>query len=182
MNPSISPLLAVWQNFYVIVGTSAGALTGLQFVVIALITQARAATGDREIRAFGTPTVTHFCVALLISVVMASPWRSLQNLGICLTLFGAAGVAYSIRIIWHARKVTYRPTLDDWFWYSAMPLITHGVLMGASIWMISDSRLPLVAIAADTLAFLLLGIRNAWDTVTYIALKHSQPSPRTSAE
>ena len=30
--------LAAWQNFYVIVGSSAGALIGLQFVVMSLIT------------------------------------------------------------------------------------------------------------------------------------------------
>jgi hypothetical protein len=30
------PMLAKWESFYVIVGSSAGALTGLQFVVIAL--------------------------------------------------------------------------------------------------------------------------------------------------
>jgi hypothetical protein len=30
-------LLGRWENFYVIVGSAAGALTGLQFVVIALI-------------------------------------------------------------------------------------------------------------------------------------------------
>jgi len=29
-----------WENFYVIVGSSAGALIGLQFVVIALIAEA----------------------------------------------------------------------------------------------------------------------------------------------
>ena len=29
--------LAGWENFYVIVGSSAGALIGLQFVVVALI-------------------------------------------------------------------------------------------------------------------------------------------------
>jgi len=31
--------LAHWANFYVIVGSSAGALTGLQFVVMTLVAQ-----------------------------------------------------------------------------------------------------------------------------------------------
>jgi hypothetical protein len=56
------------------VGSSAGALTGLQFVVIALIAQSGGTTSKREIRAFGTPTVIHFCAALVISVVMNIPW------------------------------------------------------------------------------------------------------------
>jgi len=29
--------LLQWENFYIIVGSSAGALTGLQFVVMALV-------------------------------------------------------------------------------------------------------------------------------------------------
>ena len=66
--------LARWANFYVIVGSSAGALTGLQFVVIALMAQSGGTTSQREIRAFGTPTVLHFCAALVISVVMNIPW------------------------------------------------------------------------------------------------------------
>ena len=33
------PALTEWENFYVIVGSSAGALIGLQFVVITLIAE-----------------------------------------------------------------------------------------------------------------------------------------------
>ena len=59
----VSPL-ARWENFYVIVGSSAGALTGLQFVVMALIADAQAKATMHEVRAFGTPTVVHFlCLA-----------------------------------------------------------------------------------------------------------------------
>jgi hypothetical protein len=43
--------LAGWENFYVIVGSSAGALIGLQFVVITLIADlpvARTGTGSSQ--------------------------------------------------------------------------------------------------------------------------------------
>lgn len=45
--------LKAWESFYVIVGSSAGALTGLQFVVIALIAEAQAARSMLEIRVVG---------------------------------------------------------------------------------------------------------------------------------
>ncbi len=56
-----------WENFYVIVGSSAGALIGLQFVVITLIAakpiaRVDALAGD----AFATPSVVHFGVVLLL--------------------------------------------------------------------------------------------------------------------
>ena len=62
--------LSGWENFYVIVGSSAGALIGLQFVVMTLIagmpiTRRDAQAGD----AFSTPTVVHFAVVLLLSAV-----------------------------------------------------------------------------------------------------------------
>src|SRR5688572_14199064 len=55
-----------WEGFYVIVGTSAAALTGLMFVVIAVVADAgpRAAT-PRGIATFVTPTSVHFCMALV---------------------------------------------------------------------------------------------------------------------
>ena len=49
--------LSRWENFYVIVGSSAGALTGLQFVVMALI-----AGSSNVIQ----PTLLNFCKNLCI--------------------------------------------------------------------------------------------------------------------
>jgi hypothetical protein len=48
--------LAAWESFYVIVGSSAAALTGLQFVVVALLAENRIRSTTREIDAFATPT------------------------------------------------------------------------------------------------------------------------------
>jgi hypothetical protein len=44
MEEARSPLVA-WESFYVIVGSSGAALTGLQFIVIALIAESRARAG-----------------------------------------------------------------------------------------------------------------------------------------
>jgi hypothetical protein len=67
--------LAGWQNFYVIVGSSAGALIGLQFVVLSLITRTPTARGDAEIGgAFATPTIVHFGAVLGLSGILSAPW------------------------------------------------------------------------------------------------------------
>ncbi|MGE5177945.1 MAG: hypothetical protein ACM3PF_02505 [Bacteroidota bacterium] len=60
------PALNGWENFYVVVGSSAGALIGLQFVVITLIAE-RTRASMQQVAAFGSPTVVHFCAALLLS-------------------------------------------------------------------------------------------------------------------
>src|SRR5256885_15057167 len=54
-----------WESFYVIIGSSAAALTGLQFVVVVLGAEARSL--GPEVGAFGTPTVVHLCAVLLMS-------------------------------------------------------------------------------------------------------------------
>jgi hypothetical protein len=97
-------LLSQWSDFYVIVGSSAGALTGLQFVVMALIAEAEVNASMLEIRAFGTPTVVHFCVSLLISAIACAPWHELSGPAISLAVCGAAGVVYIIRVIRHTRN------------------------------------------------------------------------------
>jgi hypothetical protein len=50
--------LAKWDSFYVIVGSAAGALIGLQFVVLTLIAERPPAGAAEAGAAFGSPTIT----------------------------------------------------------------------------------------------------------------------------
>jgi hypothetical protein len=174
MEQATLPLLAGWANFYVIVGSSAGALTGLQFVVMTLIAEAQVESSMTEIRAFGTPTIVHFCAALLVSAVMSAPWHALPNIGFCLAGGGVAGIAYAIRIIRHAQKSRYNPDAEDWIWYAGLPLIAYASLVAAAILLWWQAIASLFVIAATTLLFLFVGIHNAWDSVTYIATQRRQ--------
>jgi len=59
--------LAQWSSFYVIVGSSAGALIGLQFVVLTLVAQRPSLRAPEAGAAFATPSVVHFGVVLLLA-------------------------------------------------------------------------------------------------------------------
>src|SRR2546423_3212591 len=128
-------ILNEWESFYVIVGSSAGALTGLQFVVIALIGEARVVQGMQEIRAFGSPTVVHFCMALFISAIASTPWPTLISVAIAFAACGLMGGYYAVSTIWHARRQTsYKPDLEDWTWYIVLPIVAYaGLLIAAGI-------------------------------------------------
>jgi hypothetical protein len=166
------PELARWANYYEIVGSSAGALTGLQFVVMALLTQTQRLGSRHEIRAFGTPTVVHFGAALLISAMMSGPWNTPVPLGICLAALGAAGFVYCLTICRHTRKQTgYSPDVEDWFWYAIFPLLAYVALGAGGLLLSRDVRWSLVVIAVIVFLFLVIGIHNAWDTATYVVLK-----------
>ncbi len=65
--------LIQWNSFYVIVGSSAGALIGLQFVVLALIANLPIARGAGQAgAAFSTPNVIHFGIVLLVAAVASA--------------------------------------------------------------------------------------------------------------
>ena len=70
-----SPLIA-WESFYVIVGSSGAALTGLQFVVIAYC-RVRVRATARQIDAFGTPR-SYISALCLVFAIMSAPWPGLR--------------------------------------------------------------------------------------------------------
>ena len=160
-----------------IVGSSAAALTGLQFVVIALVAEARSARSLREIDAFGTPTIVHFCAVLLISAILTAPWHGVSGPGLALGICGLAGVIYSGVVLYRARKQTgYKPVFEDWMFHTALPFVSYGVLAAASLTLRRAPEPALFAVAAAALLLLFVGIHNAWDTVTWIAVEHSRKS------
>jgi hypothetical protein len=58
----------------VIVGSAAGALIGLQFVVMTLIAERPPLRAAEAGAAFATPTIVHFGAALLLSALLRAPW------------------------------------------------------------------------------------------------------------
>ena len=61
-----------WENIYVIVGSSAGALIGLRFVVITLIADMPIARSDAQAgTAFSTPSAVRFGVVRLLSALLS---------------------------------------------------------------------------------------------------------------
>src|SRR2546427_7649623 len=113
---------SAWENFYVIIGSSAAALTGLQFVVVVLGAEARSI--GPEVGAFGTPTVVHFCAVLLISAILSVPWRVVSNAGLALGAVGVAGIVYMAGVIRRGRRQKSDvPGVGDWVWGRALSLL-----------------------------------------------------------
>ena len=169
---ALSPFTA-WENFYVIVGSSAAALTGLQFVVVVLGAEARSI--GPEVGAFGTPTVVHFCAALLISAIVSVPWRAVSHAGLALDATGVAGIVYMAVVIRRAfGQKHYVPVLEDWLWHCTFPLIGYVALLVAAVLLTRDPPLCLLIIGVTALLLLFIGIHNAWDAVTYIATQQPQ--------
>lgn len=177
MNEAARSSFAAWSDFYVIVGSAAAALTGLQFVVIALVNDLRAPTSEQTVAAFGTPTVVHFSIALLTSAIVVAPWPELWQTGVVATVCGAASFIYELIALSRARAQTqYEPVLEDWIWYFALPMVAYTSLTLFSILLIGHHMWAPFGIAAAVLLLVFIGIHNAWDTVTYLALQRPSSS------
>jgi hypothetical protein len=162
---------AAWESFYVIVGSSGAALTGLQFVVVALMAETRRARSLAQIDAFGTPTIVHLCAALLISAILSAPWHGFMGAAVLLGLCGTFGVTYGTLITRRAlRQGEYALVTEDWLWHVILPILAYGALLVAALVLRRHSHPALFVVAATALLLLFIGIHNAWDTVTYIAV------------
>ncbi len=171
--------LLQWENFYIIVGSSAGALTGLQFVVMALVADLPTRADAGTIDTFGTPTVVHFCAVLLVSALLSAPWPALSQAATAIGILGGAGVIYSLIVVRRARNVTgYKPEMEDWIFHCVLPLVAYVTLLAAGITLTFRHVPALFAVALFTLILLFVGIHNAWDTVTYVAVA-LKPAPTT---
>ena len=172
-------VFAGWESFYVIVGSSGAALTGLQFVVIALVVDVRRRSTLHEVDAFATPTIVHFCAVLLVSAVLSAPWSSPGGVMLLLGASGAAGAVYALVIAGRARRQSgYKPVLEDWIFHVILPFVAYTLLFVAALMLRRRTDAALFSIAAMTLVLLFTGIHNAWDTVTFIAVGAAPRPPR----
>ncbi len=163
-------LLTGWENFYVIVGSSAGGLTGLTFVVIALIRDAARAQ-PTGLRAFVTPTIVHFGAALALSAYLSMPHQSVTSLSVGVGLVGLAGLSYAGLIATHLRRQhPYIPVREDWIWNAILPSCVYGGLLASAVFVWQRPRGSLYAVAGLSLALLFIGIRNAWDIAVWMTL------------
>ena len=163
------PELDEWDSFYVIVGGSAGALIGLQFVVMTLIAERPSLRAAEAGTAFGTPTIVHFSVALLLSALMRAPWQSAIVLATVLGVIGLSGMAYAVLTALRMRKQSaYLPDFGDWMFFMALPLVAYALLTVSAFWAGAHLREALFGIGASALGLLFIGIHNAWDSVAYL--------------
>ena len=134
----MSPL-AGWENFYVIVGSSAGALIGLQFVVITLIADTPMARSDAQAGgAFATPSVVHFGAVLFLSAIVSAPWGGLVPVAVLWGLLGLLGIAYSVIVARRLRTQTaYKPVSEDWLFHAILPLAASDPLTS---WKLTELR------------------------------------------
>ncbi len=165
-----------WSNFYVITGSSSAALTGLVFIVVTLSADRRRGQPGRGegTSIFNSPTIMHFCIAFLISGIFAAPWPRHALAGISVGLAGLFGIVYVTHLVVRARRLTvYQPDFSDWTWFFGLPMAAYIVLFVAGFMLVYVPSQAAFAIGGATLLLIFIGIHNAWDVVTYLAMDNA---------
>ena len=166
--------LSEWGTFYQVLGSASAALTGLQFVTIALLAEVPI-TQPGEVEAgdaFATPTIVHFVSALMIAATAAAPWHGLIPAGVLWSAAGIAGFVYTLIVIRRVRSQSaYEPVLEDWLFHVLLPLLAYGTLAGSALFVRRHPMAVLIEVACSAWLLVLVGVHNAWDNVVFIALR-----------
>ena len=164
----MSALLSEWDSFYLIVGGAAGALIGLQFVVMTLIAERPQAGMADAARAFATPTVVHFGACLLIAAFVRVPWPDVVYAIWAAGAVGLCGLCYmALPIQRMRRQQIYKLDMEDRAFHIILPFVAYGLFALCGLLGLAHTILALFTIAAAALLLLFIGIHNAWDAVAY---------------
>jgi hypothetical protein len=152
--------LATWQTFYILIGTAAATLTGLMFIVVTLLAglRERVPLSSEVFATFNTPNVVHFGLVLLVAAIRSAPWQALWPAGVLLGLCGLGG---NLR---RHRAPACAP---------AVRLSTGAGRLAVS-YCLAAGLLRRPRHRRGNLLLLFVGIHNAWDNVTFIAIDLSQ--------
>jgi len=102
---------------------------------------------------------------------MSAPWPALGPLSVVIGAGGLGGLTYATLVIRRARRQTsYEPVWEDWLWYASLPCFSYALLVLAAALLGAHRHSGLFVVAASALLLLLVGIHNAWDTVTHIVI------------
>jgi hypothetical protein len=138
---------------------------------MALVAESSMRGSSETVDAFATPTIVHFCIALLVAGTLSAPWSTLDAVAIGLVVIAGGGLGSPGVVGRRARRQTgYQPVFEDWLWHLILPAIAYAAMLGGALALYVHDVPGLFAIGAAALLLLFIGIHNAWDTVTWLTL------------
>jgi hypothetical protein len=162
-----------WDSFYLLIGSAAAALVGLLFVVATLTTNVEQASASAGANLYMTPVVFHFAMVLVLSALALAPGVTAGAAGPTVGAAALVGLVYmaTVAIGQHRRRreASEPPHWSDFWWYGAAPLAIYLALGCAAAALWADAHGAALALGLVLMVSLLVGVRNAWDLVTWLA-------------
>jgi hypothetical protein len=93
----------------------------------------------------------------------------------CWASVALGGIAYVGVVVRRIHQLgIYKPVMEDWVWRGILPLVAYAALVVAAPLLPGSATLALFGVVAALVLLLFIGIHNAWDEVTYIAVELPQ--------
>jgi hypothetical protein len=160
-----------WDSYFLLIGGAAGALIGLLFVVASLPSGLERQRRLAGASLYMTPTVFDFAVVVVLSGVALVPHLPSRHVALAVGICALAGAIYlGLVAMTMARGKLFAPShWSDLWCYGMGPFVIYlGLGAAAAAAALAAIWAPL-AVAGAAMALLLLGIRNAWDLVTWLS-------------
>ena len=162
--------LAEWRDFYVMIGTAAGAIVGATFIVATLASEVE----QRSVgmRGFITPIAVYQGSVLVGSAILMVPTLTPGAFVILLGSGGIAGAIYGVIVatrIWRLRL-----DLDDRIFYVFLPILSYLAISASALMVLRNGLPSLEMLAAALVILLVIGMRNAWDMATFMIMRNRE--------
>jgi hypothetical protein len=161
-----------WENFYFLLGSAGAGLIGLLFVVVTLTAGIDRSRALRASGLYMTPTAFHFGAVLCTAAVAVAPRLSAETTGAIFGAIALLGFAHGVRAsmgIAAMNRGDGAPHWSDFWTYGIIPTLAYVALCAVSLALGLGREWAVEAAGALLLALLVIGIRNAWDLVTWMA-------------
>jgi hypothetical protein len=159
-----------WENYYLMIGSSAGALIGLMFVVVTLTAGRDHDQVERGKHLYTSPIVWHLGVIVVMSGTAAVPTITPRLFAAMAGGLALLGVGWGVRsAVGIARARLTKDNMFDMFWYGIAPALVYFGLAGAAVAILCGRQWGTTAVAADLMILLLVSIHAEWDLVTFLA-------------
>ena len=170
------PVFEGWEEYFLMIGSSAGALIGLMFVVVTLTAGRDRSEVEHGKHLYTSPIVWHLAVILVLSGAAIAPTMSAKLFAVMTGGLAILGLIMGIR---STAGIIRRPEFSnaaafDSFWYGIAPAVVYAGLAGAALAVLRGHRWGTTLVAADLMVLLLVSIHAEWDLVTYLAPRSEQ--------
>jgi hypothetical protein len=169
-----------WADFFLLAGSAAAVLIGLIFVVMTLMQDRPRSSVLAGSRLYMGPVVLHMSLVLVLSGAALVPRIAPDEFATAAAVVALAGAVRGIIVTVGIRRLAFSddpPHWSDMWFYGAIPAALYFVLAVAALGVAGGQVWARDAVAAVVVGLLLVGIRNEWDLVTWLAPRPDGKEP-----
>ena len=160
-----------WHEFYVLMGTAAGALVGLTFVAASNGSRLFGEKQRPALEVFLGPTVVHFTAVMIVSILALIPTHQWYSFAWLYAVTGVLGLPYAVIVLIAFYARGYEVSWVDRVFYTLLPPAGYSLMLLATLLLYTRSGWGLTTAAAALVALMIAGVRNAWDMTLWIILQ-----------